>query len=223
VVFARSIAWDSTSAPIARGSLAEGLDAFVADSTPVNRADHVLSTMPALGAVVADSAAAAARSRAARHAQIPMPSLVFGAEWGATAALADASRDIRTTPIVGLSVPLPLWNQGREAAAEAQGAAREASARTAEARLALSAQLSAARIRTAESAARARYARDSLLTEAARIRAGAIRLYESGRTGVLPVFDALRTERDVAQLFVQELLAFQEARADLTALMGRWP
>jgi hypothetical protein len=58
------------------------------------------------------------------------------------------------------------------------------------------------------------------MTEARRVRAGAVRLYEAGRTGVLPVFEALRAERDVARAMVRELLAFQEARADLAALRG---
>lgn len=221
VALGRAIAWDSTDAPRASGTLAEGLDDFAPESAA--GMGEAVATMPALTGIVADSAAAAARSRALSQARIPMPSLLLGVEWGAAAALQGAAQDLRTTPIFGLSLPLPLWNQGGEAAAEAQGAAREASARAAEARLMLTAQLSAARIRTAESAGRAKYARDSLFTEAARIRAGAVRLYESGRTGILPVFDALRAERDIAQLLVQELLTFQEARADLTALMGRWP
>ena len=70
---------------------------------------------------------------------------------------------------------------------------------------------------------RARFARDSLLPEARRVRAGAVRLYEEGRTSVLPVLDALRAEREVARATVAELLAFQEARADLDAVLGRWP
>jgi hypothetical protein len=40
---------------------------------------------------------------------------------------------------------------------------------------------------------------------------------------VLPVLDALRAERDVARTTIAELLAFQEARADLNAVLGRWP
>ena len=39
----------------------------------------------------------------------------------------------------------------------------------------------------------------------------------------VPVLDALRAERDVARLAVSELLAFQDARADLDAALGRWP
>jgi outer membrane protein TolC len=92
----------------------------------------------------------------------------------------------------------------------------------AEARVETAARLAAARLRLRESRERARVARDSLQPAARRLREGAMRLYESGRSGILPVFDALRGERDTAQLLIQELLAFQEARADLIALLGRW-
>jgi cobalt-zinc-cadmium efflux system outer membrane protein len=223
VELARAVAWDGADTPRPVGALADALDSAsaLADVPRVDPAE--LSALPALQAALADSATAAARLRAARLAQIPIPAIVAGVEWGTAEASVAGTRDARTTPIFGLSVPLPLWSRGGEAAAEARGAAREGGARAAEARLAVAAGLAAARIQHAETAGRARFARDSLFTEATRIRAGAVRLYEAGRTGLLPVLDALRVERDVARTLVQELLAFQEARADLTALLGRWP
>jgi outer membrane protein TolC len=171
--------------------------------------------MPALRVAVADSSAAAARLSSARIAQIPIPALVAGREWG------DQPAGSERSVILGVAFPVPLWSAGRESVAEARGVAAEAAARAAEVRLALASQLASAQVRVAESTRRARFARDSLLAEATRIRAGTVRLYEAGRTGMLPVFDALRTERDVAREAVQELLAFQEARADLLALLGR--
>jgi outer membrane protein, heavy metal efflux system len=226
VELSRAVAWDRDIAPRPSGSLADALDA--ADvANPVDTArvqGGELAAMPLLRAALADSTAAAERWRAARRAQIPMPALVAGVEWGVEPVAAGiGTPDSRTTPIFGLSIPIPIWNHGSEARAEAHGAAVEAAAHAGEARLATAAALAAARIRVAEAATRARFARDSLVTEAGRIRAGAVRLYDAGRTGLLPVIDALRVERDVAQSLVQELLAFQEARADLSALLGRWP
>ena len=222
VVFARAVAWNTgDNSPQATGSLTDALDALGADSVSVESTP--LPSLPAMNAILADSAGAAARLRGARLAQIPVPAVVIGLEWGAVGVPTTSARDSRSTSIVGLSMPLPFWNQGREAVAEAGGISREASARVGEARLTLTAQLTIARIRVAETASRATFTRDSLFTEATRIRIGAIRLYESGRTGLLPVIDALRVERDAAQTVVQELLAFQDARADLTALLGRWP
>lgn len=230
VELARAVAWtgpaEGPGAPRPAGALAEALDTpdVVGDASAGAGSAAEVAALPTLRAALADSAAAAARYRAARLAQLPLPAVVAGAEWGASAT-ADAGARVaaHTTPIVGLSVALPFWNQGREAAAEARGAAAEGAARAGEARLTVTAQLAAARVRAAETAARARFARDSLAPEAARIRTGAVRLYEAGRTGLLPVLDALRVERDVAGTLVQALLAFQEARADLFALLGRQP
>jgi cobalt-zinc-cadmium efflux system outer membrane protein len=205
---ARAIAVPVTAPPRPVGALDEGLDDATLDGS-----DGDVASLPAMRGAVADSIAARNRLRSAQWAMLPIPSLLAGREWGGDV-------ELRREAIVGLSVPIPIWSQGREAVAEARGLAAEQAARTAEARLTLGSELLAAQTRLRESALRARFARDSLMTEARRVRAGAVRLYEAGRTGVLPVFEALRAERDVARAMVRELLAFQEARADLAALRG---
>jgi cobalt-zinc-cadmium efflux system outer membrane protein len=221
VELGRVVAWERDEWPSAVGSLSDAVDEPLGET----RADPTeLARLPVLRAARADSVTAAERWRASRLAQIPTPSIVAGVEWGANSGAVGApASDARTTPIFGLSMPFPIWNQGREAKAEARGAAAEAAARVGETRLVATAALNTARIRVAERAARARYARDSLLANAGRIRTGAVRLYDAGRTAVFPVLDALRVEREVAQSVVQELLAYQEARADLGALLGQWP
>lgn len=207
----RAIAWTTARAPAAVGALDAGLD-DAAVVRLVTAAD--VSALPLVRAAVADSAAAAARLRAARLARIPIPGIVAGREWGSSAD--------DNNVILGLAMPVPLWSRGGESVAEARGAATERTALAAEARLEARAQLEEAGIRLAESASRARFVRDSLLVAARSLRAGTVRLYESGRTDVLPVFESLRAERDVAQALVRELLAFQDARAVLLALLGRW-
>jgi outer membrane protein TolC len=52
------------------------------------------------------------------------------------------------------------------------------------------------------------------------IRARALRAYQAGETSILPVLDALRSERDVTLSALQDQLAFQEALADWYALTG---
>ena len=42
--------------------------------------------------------------------------------------------------------------------------------------------------------------------------------YQAGETGILPVLDALRSEREAALAGVQDLLAFQTALADWRTL-----
>lgn len=209
VELARAVAWELVVPPRAAGELDAGLD----DGPPAALRTTTLDALPFVRGVLADSSAAAARLRAARIARIPIPGIVAGREWGS------GSNNL----ILGLAIPIPVFSQGGEAVHQARGAAAETAALAAESRLTARSLLDATRVRTESADRRARFARDSLLPEAVRVRAGAVRLYEEGRTSVLPVLDALRAERDVARATVAELLAFQEARADLYAALGRWP
>jgi cobalt-zinc-cadmium efflux system outer membrane protein len=204
---ARAVAWESATPPRAAGALDAGLGQSDSPTAPID-------ALPFVRGAIADSSAAAARLKAARIARIPIPGVVAGREWGS-----GSSNNL----ILGLAIPIPIFSLGGEAVHQARGAAAELSALAAESRLTARSQLEAARARTESSDRRARFARDSLLPEAVRVRAGAVRLYEEGRTSVLPVLDALRAEREVARVTVAELLAFQEARADLYAVLGRWP
>jgi outer membrane protein TolC len=78
-----------------------------------------------------------------------------------------------------------------------------------------------ARARLEESTQRARFARDSLLPAAHALRERALAAYRAGETGVLAVLDALRSEREVGQAAVEDLLAYQAALAVWYALFGR--
>lgn len=210
VDLARAIAWDSPRGPSAQGDLDEGLVL----SSAVGAADDI-DTVPTIRGATADSSAARARLRAARIARIPIPGVVVGREWGGQTGADNL--------ILGLAIPFPLWSQGNEVVAQARGAAAEQNAITAETRIATRALVAQTRVRVAETTARALFARDSLLPDARRVRIGAVRLYEEGRTSVVPMLDALRAERDVTRAAVAEILAFQTARADLDAALGKWP
>lgn len=203
---ARAVAWDGEP-PRAVGALDDGLADAVRSAGSMSVAD-----LPVVRAAAADSAAAAARLRSARIARIPIPGLVAGREWGSGNNL-----------ILGVALPIPIFSLGGEAVAQARGAANELAALATEARQASRAQLAAALTRSELSARRAVFARDVLMPDARRVRQGAVRLYEQGSTSVLPVLDALRAERDVTREALVELLSYQHARADLDALLGRWP
>jgi len=194
----------ATSAPRPSDPLDNGLDLF-SDTTVA------LASIPALRGAVADSAAAAAQLRSARRARLPFPSLQGGAEWG------DPSQP-GTLSVIGFAIPLPLWQGGGGPVAEASARADRFSALAREARLDVVRQVRQARIHLEETAQRARAARDSLVPASAVLRARALRAYQSGETGILPVLDALRSEREVALSAVQDELAFQEALSDWHAL-----
>jgi cobalt-zinc-cadmium efflux system outer membrane protein len=171
-------------------------------------------SLPAVRTAVAESAATAALARSASLTRIPLPTLQGGAEWN------DPSQP-GTLAVLGLAIPLPLWQSGGGPAAEAAARARRAAALVGETRLESVRALREVRIRLTESGRRARFARDSLLPQAAVLRARAVRAYQAGETGILPVLDALRSEREVALAAVQDQLAYQEALADWYALLGR--
>jgi outer membrane protein, heavy metal efflux system len=204
---ARAIAWDGTGPPLPVGALDADLAMPVIEPPGMD-------SLPVVRAAVADSAAAAALARSAAVSRIPLPTIQGGAEWG------DPTQP-GTLGVIGLAVPLPLWQSGGGPAAQARARARRAAALAAEARLETARALSEARAHLKESGERARFARDSMLPGAAVLRARAVRAYQAGETGILPVLDALRSEREVALAAIQDELAYQGALADWYALLGR--
>jgi cobalt-zinc-cadmium efflux system outer membrane protein len=175
--------------------------------------DLLPAATPAVRSAVADSVSAAAQLRATARARVPIPSLQAGAEWG------DPSQP-GSLSTLGFAIPLPLWNQGGGAMTDARARSTRASALAAETRLEADRLIRGAKVHLAETALRARVARDSLVPSAARIRSRAMRGYAAGETGILPALDALRNERQILLQAVQDQLAFQLALADWHALTG---
>lgn len=204
----RAIGWSGAAPPVPSGALDAGIDG---DTSLVLSADSI----PAVRAAIADSAAAAHILRSARLGRLPLPALTAGAEWD------DPTDPGHTLSVVGIALPLPLWNSGGAEVALAGARARLAAAEVRETRLEATRALAEARIRLEENARRARFARDSLVPGARELRLRAVAAYRAGETGVLPVLDALRSEREVVLTSIQDLQAFQEALARWRALFGR--
>lgn len=204
--FARTIGAESAPHPV------DPLDANL-DQIPDSGID--LARSPTVRSAAADSAAEAAAARSAARAQVPLPTVTGGAEWG------DPGQP-GTLALVGVSIPLPLWHHGAGSVEEARARAVGAAGAAREARLDAARDTREARIRLDETAGRARVARDSLIPAASRLRARALRAYQSGETGIAAVLDAFRSERDVVLGGLQDELAFQEALAQWVALTGRY-
>jgi outer membrane protein, heavy metal efflux system len=202
---ARVIAADGTP-PRASGRLDAGLDRL-----PDTTLD--LSGIYSVRSASADSAAAAFELRSAARRRVPLPSLTSGVEWGDP-----------TLPgalgLIGIALPLPLWNREGGPVEAARARAVRASALAREARLDARRQAGETRIHLVAAPARARFDRDTLVPAAGSLRARAVRAYRAGETGILPVLDALRGERDIALAALQDQLAFQEALAEWYALSG---
>jgi len=199
---------DPARPPAPVGALDAGLDHPPAAAVAIDQ-------VPAVRAAIADSGAAAALARSTSVANIPLPTLQAGAEWQDP-----TEPNAGALAVVGLAIPLPLWQHGAGAAAEARARAAAAAAAVREARLDAARRVAAALIRLEESGLRARFARDTLLPAARALRSRALRAYQAGETGVLPVLDALRSERDAALAGTQDMLAYQTALADWEALLG---
>ena len=199
----------SGSAPIPIGDLSAGLE------DPEGRRRIVASAvLPAVSMAQADSAGAAFQVRGARQGRLPVPGFQFGADW------ADPAQPGRRLWLFGLSVPLPVWNQSGPVVAAATARSDRATALLAEARLEAGRQLATVDLQVRVAAIRARAGRDSLVPAARRLRAQAVLAYQLGETGVLPVLDALRAEREIESAALEDLLAFQEALASWYALVG---
>ena len=207
---ARELAWDDEALPVPSTALGEGLEMQEPTSS------FAPTAIPEVERARAASRAASLSARSLRWARLPIPGVFMQRDWSRVPGVPSLSR-------VGLSLPLPLFSFGNEVMDAAVARARVAEAQAAEVTLETARALAAARARVDQSARRARLASDSLSAGVTQLREGAVRLYDAGRTSVLQVLEALRAERDAQLVVVDELLAFQEARADLAALAGRSP
>jgi len=194
------------SVPAPRGSLDLGLD----DSLDDESSAPLLVQMAMI-----DSTAAEAERVAVRRTAIPFPGIELGADWD------DPSLPGKTLSVIGFTLPLPLWhrNDGERAVADAR--ARQAAAAVIEARREADRRVGELQSRLTETGGRARFARDSLVPAARLLRARAIAAYRAGQTGVVPVLEALRSEREVTMAAVDDLAQFQEAKAEWLELYGR--
>lgn len=204
----RAIGWsDSAPLPPLAGALSDDLDGPAASELDVD-------SVPAVRAAFADSVAAAGLSSSASLARIPLPDVEVGRQWD------DPTVPGQTLWLVGASMPLPLFNRGGAAASAARARLAQAAASLAEARRDARAQIGTAAIRLRGSRDRARLAVDSLLPAATQLRTRAARAYALGQTGVLPLLDGLRAEREVVAGALNDLLAYQDALATWLSLTG---
>ena len=208
-LLARLIAWPGDMLPVPGGSLSAGLDVLPDTALPA------LEDIPAVRLATADSAASASLYHSARIAQIPIPEIEAGADWRDP-----TNPGAGTLGVIGITIPIPLWNHGGGAAAQARGRALADAARATEARLETERKMREFRIRLLETARRARAVRDTLLPAAQRLLSQAVEAYRLGESDLPQVLDAIRSERQVAQDAVDNFIAFQEALAAWTTLTG---
>lgn len=203
-----AIGWSGALPPLV-GTLDDGLATTIATDSA--------QAIPMVVAAQADSSFGALLLASTARARVPFPSLELGAEWN------DPSNPGHTYGVIGVVLPVPIWNQGGAQMAAAQARAEAAAAQVTETRLAARQLVAEADIRLLGTATRARFARDSLVPAAAGLRAKALAAYRSGETGIVPVLDAIHREREVQLAAIDALMAYQDAVASVHALLGITP
>jgi cobalt-zinc-cadmium efflux system outer membrane protein len=163
-----------------------------------------------VAAADADRDAAAAQARLARSQRLPDISLSAGAR------RLSATGD--TAAIFGLSVPIPLFDGGRSAVAQAEAGRRRAEAIGRAARIDAEQAIADARAELANAAAEAEAASGPALA-AAREGARIARIgYAEGKFGQLDLIDAERSLAQTRLAAVDALAAYHDARARLDRL-----
>lgn len=169
----------------------------------------------ALAAANADVATADAQVRLARSQRIPDVTVSAGAR------RLEATNDVAA--VFGVSIPLPVFNNGRAAVAQARAERDQFDAQRRLARFEADQAIAAAEAEAANAAASARAAGGPALAaaqESARIaRIG----YNQGKFGQLELLDAERTLSETRAAATDALAAYHDAQARLRRLTSLAP
>ncbi|KGB56008.1 Outer membrane efflux protein precursor [Sphingopyxis sp. LC81] len=169
----------------------------------------------ALAAADADLATADAGVRLARSQRAPDLTV------GPGVRRLEATNDVAA--VFSVSLPLPLFNNGRAAVDQANAERRRADAQRRVTALDVEQQIGDAEVEAANAAAAARVASGPALSsamEAARIaRIG----YREGKFGQLELLDAERTLTDMRSASIEALVSYQLAKARLERLTAPAP
>jgi cobalt-zinc-cadmium efflux system outer membrane protein len=169
----------------------------------------------ALAAADADLATADAGVRLARSQRVPDLTV------GPGIRRLEATNDVAA--VFSVSVPLPLFNNGRAVVDQANAEKRRADAQRRVTALDVEQQISDAEVQADNAAAAARVASGPALSsamEAARIaRIG----YREGKFGQLELLDAERTLNEMRSASIEALASYQRAKARLERLTAPAP
>lgn len=169
----------------------------------------------ALAAARADATTAEAQVRLARSQRVPDVTL------SASARRLEATNDVAA--VFGVSIPFPVFNNGKSAVAQARAQSDQAQALRRVAELDTAQGIARAQVEVANAATSARNASGPALasaTEAARIaRIG----YREGKFGQLDLLDAERTLSETRTAAIDALATYHDAKARLERLVAAAP
>jgi cobalt-zinc-cadmium efflux system outer membrane protein len=175
--------------------------------------EQLLATSPEFARAQAELKQAEARLKVERELRLPPVTLVAGS---------DQDPDRRNI-LLGLSVPLPLWNRREGPIAEAVAAVAGARARVDDLRLALTQELEIAFQRYLINQRQVTTFESGLLKQAEAALKVAEAAYRFGERGILDYLDAQRTYRSVRADYLNARYELQYARIDIDRLRAVEP
>jgi cobalt-zinc-cadmium efflux system outer membrane protein len=190
-----------------------------APTTGATTGPSMVGTTPSVAAAEANLQATELAITRERRSVFGITSFQFGIEWHDPTVDPPENRKLT---VLGLSIPLPLFNQN-------QGAIQLAYAERDRARAELTAVRLTARQRLLEAlhelaSLRARVARDQeLVVRADRVAAKSLEAYREGASALPAVLEARRTAREVLGQYIDDLTALITLQAELRVLTQTVP
>jgi cobalt-zinc-cadmium efflux system outer membrane protein len=125
-----------------------------------------------------------------------------------------------TAAVVGVSLPLPLWNRNRAALAEAEHRLAKVAAETRAARVRTVTELATARVGLEAASEEATLLRTRVLPGTERAVQALRRAYEAGRSAQLEVLDAERTRLSAREQYLAALSEAHHSAQQIERLTG---
>lgn len=177
--------------------------------------EGLIASAPAIERAVAEVDAGAASLRMERAARVPDVSLVVGSKRSE-----GLERDRVRLNIIGLSVPLPLFNRNQGAILAAERRTDKARAELEATRQRIRAEAMQAHARMQASMQQERLVREDVLPGAQYAAEAAMKGFEAGKFNYVEVLDAQRTWVQAQGQHLRAISDFYRARADLAKLVG---
>ena len=191
--------------PLTISGSAQGTPSGVSQATRVG-------TTPAVTAAEANLQAAELGVSLQQKGAVVLPSLNIGVEFGDP-----TGGETGLLPLIGLSVPLPLFNRNQGPIAEARAERDKAQVQLSVARLAARQRLIEA-VREREQLI-AKVARDrDLVVRAQRVADRSLTAYREGASALPAVLEARRSAREVLGQYIDDLAALLTVNTELRAL-----
>lgn len=199
------------------GSEARAIGTLAAPGAPeasALRLEAMLDASPAIERAAAEVDAGSAALKLERAQRVPDVSLIVGSK------REGPERERVRQNIVGLSIPLPLFNRNQGAVLAAERRADKARAELEATRLRIRAEAQQAHARMLAALQQERLVREDVLPGARYAAEAALKGFEAGKFNYVEVLDAQRTLVQAQAQHLRVLADFYRAKADLSRLVG---